>query len=757
MAKKKFYAVRFGREPGIYLTWDECKAQVHGYKDSVFKGFGTRPEADAFLQQGSPRQDRKRPPGTMAASSPIPDSTAASTPAHTPVRYPKKHAAFQSPESKSAPMYSSFAQRMMDTMGHVDGEGLGKKKQGITSPVKATKPRGQNGVGYGIEKLNAKQFEALELAKSGGNVFLTGPAGTGKSVVIRQIIGYLKQTYKDEEWVAVGPTGPTAIAIGGQTLHSFAGCGVPVLVKDFDKAWKQDKRDQWRRLRTMVLDEVSMISGEFLDNLSNVVCEIRGEKNGKAFGGIQLIICGDFLQLPPIPKRKNDIQEMIKAGKKQEEIHCDRGFGFQAKAWEQAQLRTVELDEVFRQTNETFVRLLHEIRRGKVSTEAGAFLQKCNRPLPHKDGIQPTILYAKNVNVTNENLRELAKLGGEECTFEAIDTVEVLMNGDGEVDDIWAEQRLSGNSFFQQCTAEKSLPLKVGAQVMLIQNERSSNRKRLVNGSRGMVTGFTSEFPDDAIGTQYESAGNKDTIMYPIVTFRNDVEKVIGPVRFTSRLAGLGTCVRTGIPLKLAWAITIHKSQGMTLDYVKADLGGVFTEAQTYVALSRASDENGLELRNFAAHKVRANIRALEFYANPAGSFPCWDEGWRKAAANEKDATVAPPVAIPGCLRGLAFVFTGELGLFPREKADKLVHDCGGVARSAVSGKTDYLVLGNWSEDGRDVTSTAKYIKAKQITEGVNKSNLKIVSQKEFFALITPRIVKKRPDISAFFQSGRSI
>jgi ATP-dependent DNA helicase PIF1 len=646
MAKKKFYAVRRGREPGIYLTWDDCKAQVHGYKDSIFKGFGTRPEADAFLQQGPPRQDWKRPHEAMAASSPItiavddsfsgfPEATAASTPAHnTPVRYPKK-----SPESKSAPTYSSFAQRMMENMGHVDGEGLGKKKQGITSPVKATKPRGQKGVGYGIEKLNAKQFEALELAKSGCNVFLTGPAGTGKSLVIRHIIEYLKQTYKEEEWVAVGPTGPTAIAIGGQTLHSFAGCGVPVLVKDFDMAWKKDKKEQWRRLRTMVLDEVSMISGEFFDNLSSVVCAIRGEKNGKAFGGIQLIICGDFLQLPPIPKRKNDIQEMIKAGKKHEDIHCDRGFGFQAKAWEQAQLRTVELDEVFRQNNEKFIRLLHEIRRGKVSTEDRAFLQKFDRPLPHKDGIEPTILYAKNVNVTSENLRALAKLGGEECTFEAIDTVEVLMDRDGEVDNIWAEQRLSGNNFFQQCTAEKSLTLKVGAQVMLIQNERSSNRKRLVNGSRGVVTGFTSELPDDAIGDtcfEYESAGNKDKTMYPIVKFRNDVEKVIRPVRFTSRLAGLGTCVRTTIPLKLAWAITIHKSQGMTLDYVKADLGGVFTEAQTYVALSRASDENGLELRNFAVHKVRANIRALEFYANPAGSFPCWDEGWRKATEMKK-------------------------------------------------------------------------------------------------------------------------
>ena len=135
------------------------------------------------------------------------------------------------------------------------------------------------------------------LAARGANVFITGPAGTGKSVVLRKILAHFREKYSCREgcYVAVAPTGPTAISVGGQTIHSFAGCGVPKTAGDFDKCWEKFKRENWRKLHAIVIEEISMISGEFLDRLSTVVSMIREDR--QPFGGIQLILCGDFLQL----------------------------------------------------------------------------------------------------------------------------------------------------------------------------------------------------------------------------------------------------------------------------------------------------------------------------------------------------------------------------------------------------------------------------------------------------------------------------
>ena len=230
--------------------------------------------------------------------------------------------------------------------------------------------------------------------------------------------------------------------------------------------------------------------------------------------------------------------------------------------------------------------------------------------------------------------------------------------------------------------------------------------------------------------------------------FQGGRRKVILPERFESRVVGLGTCVREAIPLKLAWAVTMHKSQGLTLDYVKADVKGVFTEAQAYVALSRATDENGLELRHFSAKLVRADKRALAFYANPNDQFNRWDEpesinGPSAAAAssapaspNENETPVSVPSAKKGCLEGIAFVLTGEPEGYSRERAEKLIKDCGGFVRSAVSGKTNYLVIGPKLDDGRDVTTSNKYKKAQEIISGENKSELKIISKEGLFKLI---------------------
>lgn len=492
--------------------------------------------------------------------------------------------------------------------------------------------------------LSVEQAEALDHIRKGRNVFVTGVAGTGKSLVLRRALRHLAGKYKPNQYVAVAPTGSTAIALGGQTLHSFAGIGVPKTWRDFYRSKsKKTVAAQWRALRVLVLDEVSMVSGEFFDNLSHVVSEIRGDP--RPFGGIQLVVCGDFLQLSPIKPRKGEVDEMVAAilqehvdgdgtalnepdidGRSPEQqardlLFLNRGFCFQSVAWREANFEVVDLQQVFRQDNAEFVEILQQIRTGQVSAHTTNYLrEKCERPLPPNEyGIRPTILHSKNRNVARENMADLNLLPGDVVVYPAVDEVQPA-KGAGN----WAEKALGSNQFFTTCMAEKELHLKIGAQVMLIKNLNDGSK--LVNGSRGTVVGFRNV-----------SKNKKDALIlpgitkYPVVQFINGLQKVVTPGRFQSQLVGLGTCTRTAIPLKLAWAITTHKAQGLTLDYVIADVGQVFAEAQLYVALSRASDEKGLELRNFSRNRVRANPVALKFHQEPDGKsttqpYPFWWE-----------------------------------------------------------------------------------------------------------------------------------
>ena len=405
-------------------------------------------------------------------------------------------------------------------------------------------------------------------------------------------------------------------------MHSFAGIGIPKIYTDFQKMKSNKKiKKRWESLKVLILDEVSMVSGEFFDSLSKVVSDIRGDP--RPFGGIQLIVCGDFLQLSPIAPKKYEVDQMMNGIREKEALETleeardwlflNRGFCFQSEAWRLASFEMVELKHVFRQSNRDFVNILRDIRLGNVTSDTIQYLQKnCERPLPPNDyGVQPTILHSKNINVAKENLFDLEKLDGEIFCYEAFDEIE-REKGVGT----WVEKELSNNSFFRSCTAEKNLQLKIGAQVMLIKN--LAQNTMLTNGSRGTIIGFRK--------VKRSSSTNllPGITKYPVVRFKNGLQLVITPQKFQSRILGMGTCTRTAVPLKLAWAITTHKAQGLSLDYVIADVGQVFAEAQLYVALSRVSDETGLELRNFSANRVRVNQLALRFHNDPTQHYPYW-------------------------------------------------------------------------------------------------------------------------------------
>ena len=588
-----------------------------------------------------------------------------------------------------------------------------------------------------IQQLSDRQRQAVEWIQTGSNVFITGVAGTGKSLVLQRAIEHLQRTRRRDAWVAVAPTGPAAIALGGQTIHSFSGIGYCKEKDHFAKAWTKEK--QWKDLETMIIDEVSMISGEFFDCLSDVVSDIREDQ--RPFGGIQLVVCGDFLQLSPIKPRRSDVEQMEnvlldKGEDPTDRLFLNRGFCFQARQWREAMFDIVELDRVFRQENLAFVQVLKSIRKGRVTPDVRKYLDQCARPLPENEyGIRPTILHSTNKDVEKENKRELGKLEGvDEYTYEAVDDI-TREKGAPK----WTENLLWKNQFFANCLGQKELTLKVGAQVMYVKNAlRGSDRTKLTNGSRGKVVGFR-RAPTGRALLQFGGFDCllPDVELYPVVKFVNGVEKLVVGHTFESKLMGLGTCSRQALPLKLAWAITTHKSQGLTLDYVVADVGKVFAEGQAYVALSRASDQSGLELRNFSPSRVRANRLALTFYQNPKGPIPLWDDGLQIQRKENRrrlvDATASPKVSH---LRGLVFVFSGRLGSMSRPEAIALAESRGATVRTAVSRKTDYLVTGKAPKSSNGLQTAARKKAAEIISN--EETTLRIITEGKFLEIINP-------------------
>jgi ATP-dependent DNA helicase PIF1 len=641
------------------------------------------------------------------------------------------------------------------------------------------------------ESLSSKQQEALDLIKLGKNIFLTGVAGTGKSLVLKLALKFLKDTYKPNEYVALGSTGPVAIALEGQTIHSFAGIGIPQFKDDFGKVVK--KKKAWKDLKVMILDETSVISGEFFDLLSEAVAELRG-RSGEPFGGIQLVLCGDFLQLSPISPKSRDVEQMIAALQSkgeskesaEESLFLNRGFCFQAYQWHLADFTVIQLDQVYRQQNSDFVRVLQSLRTGNVGRAEIEFLRQCQRPLPPNEfGIRPTILHSMNMDVTRENLAELGQLPGVPVVYDALDTVE-KERGAGK----WAEDQLKASSFFKNCIAESELQLKLGAQVMLIKNEMDGrNNLRRANGSRGKVIGFRKA------PSKTDAPLLPGVMEYPLVQFADGAKKLILPTTFQARMVGMGCCTRVAVPLKLAYAITTHKSQGLTLDYVVADVGSVFAEGQAYVALSRASDINGLELRNFSPNRVRCNPLASEFYRNPNQiNYEFWD-GHRpqqqpgsdiraikeakvrrqspivedeglvvrlKPRTNTKQkaiSSVVPTAQTPveqvrppprvALNEGVAtgpttkspqsrianknFVFSGMLQLINRPQAEVVVRENGGNVLKTVTSNTDFLVIGHQLQNGKPVAMGSAYKKATTLAR-----RIQIITEDEFLKMIVP-------------------
>ncbi len=383
------------------------------------------------------------------------------------------------------------------------------------------------------------QEKALAILKSGKNVFLTGSAGTGKTYVVNQYIDYLK-----ERKVPVAVTASTGIAathMNGMTIHSWAGIGVKESLTQGNLASMKTKKylkNHLEKVKVLIIDEISMLHKNQLNLVDEVLQYFKGNK--EAFGGIQLVLCGDFFQLPPIGN--------------QGEISKEK-FSFMSEAWLKANLAVCYLTEQFRQSDNELNFILNEIRDGGISENSFNVLKNASQ----NSVVEPTKLYTHNIDVDRINAEHLATLSGKSKKFEA------KAKGNKKLIETLKNSVLAG----------ERLEFKIGAKVMFVKND---NEKRYVNGSLGEVIGFTDKgFPSVKLLN-----GKTITTEIESWTINDDGGKTLASYN--------------QVPLRLAWAITVHKCQGMTLEAAEIDLSKTFERGQGYVALSRLKKLENLKL-----------------------------------------------------------------------------------------------------------------------------------------------------------------
>jgi ATP-dependent DNA helicase PIF1 len=517
MDTTKCYAVAVGRLPGIYMSWDEANEQINGWPKAIYRKFQTIDEAKIWINS--------------------------------------------------------------KTMQHTLLYSLTEEQQCVVATM-------------------------LE----GHNIFLTGGGGVGKSYLLSVICGEfpaLYQKYKNlfdknsfdknssdktgiNKFICNKPptiqicalTGCAALLLGNRakTLHSWAGIGLGketvdelyIKIRKNMRAWRN-----WIGTDILIIDEVSMLTNSLLDKLNELSKRIRGSK--KAFGGIQVILVGDFYQLPPVIKGDNAVS----------------GFAFTANAWTEMNLHTIELTIIQRQKDEVFQQVLKEARVGMLSKASCKIIEACKGKPWQDRAIRPTLIFPRRAEVEMINETNLRALKGQYYTFNATLVYDAKRpRGFVESNEVF-QRALS--TFDANAPYLLELELSLHTQVMLIHNLDAD--AGLVNGSRGVIVGFC-------------AATNA-----PIVEFINGMRKTIGvhswPIEEYTFVS------RSQIPLRLAYATTIHRSQGSSLDAALVDIGlGNFEYGQAYVALSRVRTLDALYVHDFNVAAFKAHPAVKEFYKN---------------------------------------------------------------------------------------------------------------------------------------------
>lgn len=439
--------------------------------------------------------------------------------------------------------------------------------------------------------LSDTQNEILQYYKEGHNVFITGPGGCGKSHLLKHIIQDAVNTKKKISVCAMTGCAAVLLGLGAKTVHSWAGIG---LAKGEDHTiitrimTNKYKSSNWKKTEILIIDEVSMMSKRMFELLDTIGKRVR--KSVKPFGGIQLIFSGDFYQLPPVNKRAENKDETA--------------FCFESDFWGETFDYQILLDEVFRQNDEKYINLLHKIREGKLyKNDVRLLKDRLIKNLDIEDrnnithnGTKPVKLLPTKYAVQIINDREMNKIETEKYNYKykavyepppeitALSSYRKPTDKQLEIEEAY----IVNNSLF-----DDELCLKFGSQVMCIFNLNMD--MGICNGSTGTVVDFKKEQKN------------------PVVKFTNGITMEINPHDWLSdNYPGFKV---TQYPLILAWAVTIHKSQGASLESAEIDIGdNVFAPGQTYVALSRVKSLDGLYLSSFNHNKIKTCKKVQKFY-----------------------------------------------------------------------------------------------------------------------------------------------
>lgn len=423
--------------------------------------------------------------------------------------------------------------------------------------------------------LTDEQQRAFDIVKQGKSIFLTGPGGTGKSFLLKAMYDFL-----DKQVAVTAMTGCAAVLLGkhAKTLHSWAGIGLgtepPAKLATKIRSYRKTF-ERWLGTDVLIIDEVSMLTPELLEKLDAVAKLVRRDE--KPMGGLQIIFVGDFYQLPPV----------VKEG--------ETSFVFESPLWNTIVQETVSLTKILRQDDPVFHKILDEARKGLLSKESFRILQEKAKDKSWETfEIRPTLLYTRRAIVDRINEANLKALPGDpvilraKTVFQPSLSTARLTRQSPEVLRI-AEQMDRDSSYMPE------LRLKKGAQVMLLSNLNYELGR--VNGARGVVVGFE---------------GSEESRI-PIVQFKTGSPVPISKTSWmSSDLEGVG---REQVPLKLAYAITVHKAQGATLDSALIDIGSsTFECGQAYVALSRVKNLESLYVWDVEPTAFRAHPKVSDFY-----------------------------------------------------------------------------------------------------------------------------------------------